>query len=1432
MNYLLIISLFLSTALSAQTLRFNGEVLSAVQTADGQYLALSTPDSIFLVNNKSLQIEKRTRHQLVNPVLRQFYPGNNSLLLLNEQRKPVQDLFNNNIRPFLTRESFREFPQDSLVIFSLENPAASRKFSGSVYVATGSTNNQLAVVENNSLEITNGTNANKITLAQACRGIKASPDFKKALLTGYGQGNYSYTLLDLATGKIIYEQKQLTSPPSDYGFAGSGQLVAVALSTGIRIIDTQTGSVVSDVSLPDKTVRSLTNLSFTPDNKLVFVTDEREWHCWELDKQQYTQKIHPGLTGLFDFYDVFLNGTQLIAGGRMRDDNGLAGSYQLEKINLQDLTVFSIIEKGTVESYADSTGYTMMLNNVYTSNETAVVTFSPAREIFTLVRGNVLQVWDVKQRRKLMQHAFRAKITSTPDRSGQSILVIEARGQSSYDGYVRHIVSLKNSTIKSSEVLGEKGTGPRAMSSRFRVIADPDHNDQWLSIDGSDKIWQTAASTFSDKIIREWKGAELLQLEAMSNQPWSALATVNGITAIWQLTDQPKQITTCSDTEQFMMSREGLWRWSPEGNQLTQYKNGQAQSPVQLPGKIKRVEWLAKTNTLHAVCQPASSRTIFSTIQNNQVSKTDSIDRLYADLYALRENEWLYQDGDEGLITVFHKSAYQVPWGPRTPKAFLAGFDVSADGRLVAFSNLLLNLTTLDNKTLPSHTSYSILPDGSGRIELDTRVYQSYGSSSKKGYGLMRINDRTQDTIYSKTFIPAADDASAGVPAFEFFHNKVAVSPDGKWAISYTEGLSFYDEKKMSPALVWDLRQMKARTLNIKKVYDVRFIPGTQQVALYAGNTRGAGLNTLNYIADMPAAKLTDSTFWQDYVHYPESGLSINFRNIEWQTATGKEKKVHRSFYSRDYLTSVAYYKPAARIVAGSQNGQLLIWDTTGSSPRHILNTQGGAIEKLVVRGNRLYSLSANGDVTIVDMQLETIQVTIKFLEKEKEWRYAMLTPSGHYRIDPDLLNDFHFIKNETVYPLSSFELQGNRPDKVFKALGYADTAFLRTLELAWRSRIQRLGFDPDKLNNAGNRPVLKWDRDHLPLTATDRILQLQLTLEDQQQALKSLLIRVNGVPEFAATGMPVNGRVKKYALDYPLSLNAGRNLISITGVNEAGEESLEQTYTVYYQPDKPDTPKVFYIGIGVAEYADRQKNLRYAAKDVRDIAERLKQTKNATILDTLLNEKATLAAIQQVKQKLRQTNTDDIVVISLSGHGMISRDSGFVFAPHDMDFSRPEAKGLSIRMIESLLDGIPARKRLLLLDACHSGEDIATHSGQLPQGVSVIKRGVIVEDTDSSASGRGRNQQLLIQELFGDLSRGNGSFVISAAAGNEYAYEGQSWNNGVFTYSFLNNLSWGDRRTPLRQLRAAIYDLVNKQTNGLQTPASRRENGWWNWEF
>lgn len=162
---------------------------------------------------------------------------------------------------------------------------------------------------------------------------------------------------------------------------------------------------------------------------------------------------------------------------------------------------------------------------------------------------------------------------------------------------------------------------------------------------------------------------------------------------------------------------------------------------------------------------------------------------------------------------------------------------------------------------------------------------------------------------------------------------------------------------------------------------------------------------------------------------------------------------------------------------------------------------------------------------------------------------------------------------------------------------------------------------------------------------------------------------------------------------------------------------------------------------------------------------------------------------------------------------------------------------------LESLLDDIPARKKLLLIDACHSGEidtslnitfiaakDTDTMSNTVKTKGDPNRRSRNTIDLDNSFE--------LMKELFTDLSRGNGTIVISAARGLGYAEEDPTWNNGAFTLC-LKAAFTGDPRFPelkegadkngdgvsINELKEYILTKVPQLTKDRQKPTTRREN-------
>jgi len=232
------------------------------------------------------------------------------------------------------------------------------------------------------------------------------------------------------------------------------------------------------------------------------------------------------------------------------------------------------------------------------------------------------------------------------------------------------------------------------------------------------------------------------------------------------------------------------------------------------------------------------------------------------------------------------------------------------------------------------------------------------------------------------------------------------------------------------------------------------------------------------------------------------------------------------------------------------------------------------------------------------------------------------------------------------------------------------------------------------------------------------------------------------------------------------------------------------------------------------------------------DIFSKNRDLFNNIYVDTFFNTSCTRENVLAIKEKLMNSNVEDYVYIHIAGHGLLDDNLDFYFATSDINFKNPAGRGLKYDEIEGLLDGIPARNKLLLMDACHSGEvdkgefvvEVASES-DATRGITLFGN---VDDKPKTGL---QNSFELMKLLFADLSKGTGAVVISAASGGGYALESEDMENGIFTYSLINGLrkrtadTDGNKQISVSELRNHIFEEVSRLSNGKQQPTSRRMN-------
>lgn len=472
-----------------------------------------------------------------------------------------------------------------------------------------------------------------------------------------------------------------------------------------------------------------------------------------------------------------------------------------------------------------------------------------------------------------------------------------------------------------------------------------------------------------------------------------------------------------------------------------------------------------------------------------------------------------------------------------------------------------------------------------------------------------------------------------------------------------------------------------------------------------------------------------------------------------------------------------------------------------------------------------------NSEVGIYDLNSNKKLYTVIALDSTD---YIVLLPSGYYQSTINASKLLHYVtKDLKVISFEQLDVKYNRPDLVLEAIGNPDTNLISTYRNAYYKRIKKLGIDTSSFRDGYSVPEADFaDREKIPLEQKNEMLSLRIKGRDNTYPLDRFNVWINEVPVFGQRGISLrasNANNVDKIINIKLSQGVNRIETSVTNVN--GTESYRMPLVVNYSPSVMQKETIYFIGIGIDRFANADYNLNYSTKDIRDLSAKLKEKfADKLVIDTLFNENVTAGKIKALKQRLQQTTVNDKVIISYSGHGLLSKDYDYYLSTYSVNFKKPEENGLAYDELESLLDSIPARKKLMLIDACNSGEvdkeafqQVVINKAALDSN-NIVSKGVIVTSTGDGSKKLGlKNSFELMQNIFVNVGKSTGATIISAAAGTEFALEKGDLKNGVFTYCVMEAMNKYPTMK-ISELKKIVGARVVELTKGMQKPTSRNE--------
>ena len=540
----------------------------------------------------------------------------------------------------------------------------------------------------------------------------------------------------------------------------------------------------------------------------------------------------------------------------------------------------------------------------------------------------------------------------------------------------------------------------------------------------------------------------------------------------------------------------------------------------------------------------------------------------------------------------------------------------------------------------------------------------------------------------------------------------------------------------------------------------------------------------------------------------------------------------------KKFRVDCCLYLDNERIAAGCSNGSIGFWKRGIAEPQQIIHAHQYAVAGLKLSNSRKWLISADqgGIIRLWDANDFSPIMNIYHLGNGSD--YIFITPDNYYKASKGVYDKIFFRKGVQSLGFEQFDIVYNRPDIVLRRLGQPEN-ITRPYYLAWKKRLQRMGYTEEMLSGEFHAPeLLIVNKGKIPITTSQDEISIEVRAEDKKYSLSRLFVTLNGVPLYGKRGKNISDVPSPiYEGTIDVKLCRGNNHIDVSCMNEKGVESYRKQIDVFLDKERVK-PDVFIASVGVSHYAQSGFDLNYAAKDAIDFVDMIRQTvkdRCSSISSMLLTDESfSNESISNIRKFFGQAKRDDVVILFYAGHGVLNSDLDYFLGTYDMDFDVPQVNGVDYDSFESCLESTESVYRFCFVDACHSGElykdELLVDKEETKLVGKLLFRNAGYGLRQNSGYGMKQVRELL-DELFVDVRFGVGATVLSSAGGMEVALEGNDWENGLFTWCLKNGLLKraadlnSDGKISTGELIKYVSQEVNYLSTGIQTPIARHEN-------